>query len=229
MGRNMDQRRRSANLALIAAAIAGVTYLAADHLPLPQAAELAWKGSGVGFLALYAGLSARNTDGRLICAVMALGAAGDVLLGLWGLVAGGAVFLAGHLTAVGLYLRNRRGALGPTDWLMGAGIVAGTVVTAFLLPADRAGAPGVAVYALGLSLMATGAWISRFPRAWVGLGAMMFVASDLLLFARAGPLHGSGWVGPAIWSLYFGGQALICIGVVRALTRDRVGFDSAQT
>ena len=214
----MDRHATAPSLSLAAAIIGGVSYLAASHLALSQPAELAWKGSGVGFLALYAGLFARSADGRLICAVMALGAAGDVLLGLSGLVVGGAAFLLGHLTAVGLYLRNRRGTLSPTDLLMAAVIVAGTVTTAFLLPADRAGAPGVAIYALGLSAMAASAWISRFPRAWVGLGALMFVASDLLLFARAGPLHGAGWVSPAIWGLYFVGQALICTGVVRALT-----------
>jgi uncharacterized membrane protein YhhN len=48
----------------------------------------------------------------------------------------------------------------------------------------------------------------------------MFVVSDLLIFARAGPLAGSGWwLGFAIWGLYFAGQALVCAGVVRELAR----------
>jgi len=70
--------------------------------------------------------------------------------------------------------------------------------------------------------MAASAWLSRFPRRQVALGAAMFVASDLLIFARMGPLAGvaPGWVGFAVWGLYFAGQALVCVGVVRALTRN---------
>jgi uncharacterized membrane protein YhhN len=87
------------------------------------------------------------------------------------------------------------------------------------LPSDRAGAPAVALYALGLAAMAAFAWLSRFPRYRVGIGALMFVVSDLLIFARSGPLHGQEWVGYAIWTLYFGGQLLIVLGVTRTLEK----------
>jgi uncharacterized membrane protein YhhN len=65
--------------------------------------------------------------------------------------------------------------------------------------------------------MAALAWKSRFSRQWVGIGALMFVVSDLLIFARSGPLEGQAWVGYAIWTLYFGGQLLIVLGVTRTL------------
>ena len=225
MGRN----NTAAKLALAGAVIAGVSYLAADRLALPPAASLAWKGAGVGLLALYAGLLARSVDGWLICAVMALGAAGDVLLGPAGFVVGGGAFLIGHLVAIVLYRRNGRSGLGRPDWLLAAAFVAAVVATAFRLPADRAGAPGVAVYALGLSCMAASAWLSRFRRNRVAMGALMFVASDLLIFARMGPLAGAGWwLGFAIWGLYFAGQALVCVGVVRGLAMPR-GPGTANT
>ena len=80
---------------------------------------------------------------------------------------------------------------------------------------DRASAPGVAVYAAGLAAMAASAWLSRFPRHQVALGAVMFLASDLLIFARSGPLAGAAWLGLAIWGLYFAGQALIATSVAR--------------
>lgn len=208
-----------ARLALAGALIGGVSYLAADHLALSQTASLAWKGSGVGLLALYAALSARSLDGWLIAAVMALGAAGDVLLGAAGFVVGGGAFLLGHLVAIGLYLKTRRPDLAVGDRLFALALIPAVVAAAFLLPADRSAAVGVAVYALGLSAMAASAWVSQFPRR-VALGALMFVASDLLIFARSGPLAGgAAWVGFAIWSLYFAGQALICLGVVRTLRR----------
>lgn len=209
---HMDQRTRLANLALIAALIGGASYLAADYLPLAQAAQLAWKGSGVGFLALYAALCARDLDGWLLTAVMALGTAGDVVLNRFGLTAGGAVFFAGHLVAIGLYLRNRRAALSRQDVISAALLVPLVAVAAFRLTLNL----GAAVYAAGLGAMAATAQLSRFPRSWVGVGALLFMASDLLLFARGGLLAGAAWTGPAVWSLYFAGQALICVGVVRS-------------
>ncbi len=210
----------AARLALTAALVAGVTYLAADQLSLSPAASLAWKGSGVGLLAVFAALSARNLNGWLIVAVMILGAAGDVLLGASGFVVGGGAFLAGHLVAMALYLRNRRSGLRWQEGILAAAFIGAVVATAYGLPADRAGAPGVALYAVGLSSMAVSAWISRFPRNRVGVGALMFLASDLLIFARAGPLAGAHWVGFWVWSLYFLGQVLICVGVISALKRD---------
>jgi uncharacterized membrane protein YhhN len=215
----MERGEIAARLALAAAVVGGVSYLAADHMALSAAVSLAWKGSGVSLLALYAALNARTPDGWLICAVMAFGAAGDVLLGAAGFVVGGGAFLVGHLIAIALYLRNRRAELGRPAWLAAAALVVATVTTAFLLPTDRSGAPGVAVYATGLACMAAAAWLSRFPRS-VALGATMFLASDLLIFARSGPLPGGALVGFAVWSLYFAGQALVCVGVVRTLSRD---------
>jgi len=208
---------RMARLVLAAAILGGVSYVLSWSLHLPLAGSTAWKGSGVALLAVYAGLKARSLDGRLICVVMGFGALGDMLLEVLGLIPGALAFLAGHLVAIGLYLRNRRPAPGLSARLLAAVIVPVTVITAFLLPADRAGAPGVALYALGLSVMAATAWLSRFPRYQVGAGALMFLASDLLIFARSGPLHGATWVGLAIWSLYFGGQVLVCLGVTRTL------------
>lgn len=217
----MPQRDDPARWILIAALVGGVSYLASSSLPISAVASTAWKGSGVGLLALYAGWRARDRDGWLICAVMAFGALGDVLLEMAGLIVGAVAFLIGHLFAIALYLRNRRPALPRSQTLLALLIVPATVTTAFLLPADRAGAPGVAFYALGLSIMAATAWTSRFPRYRVGLGALMFVVSDLLIFASSGPLSDAAWVSPAIWVLYFGGQALICVGVTQALASRR--------
>ncbi len=212
-----------ATLVLAAAIVGGVSYVGSWRLHLPLAASTAWKGSGVALLAVYAGLKARRLDGWLICAVMGFGALGDMLIEALGLVAGALGFLVGHLIAIGLYWRNRRPGPSLSQRLLAVVIVPATVVTAFLLPADRTGAPGVAVYALGLSVMAATAWLSRFPRYRVGAGALMFAASDLLIFARAGPLQGAAWIGLAIWGLYFTGQTLICLGVTRALEGEPAG------
>lgn len=195
---------------------AGLSFMAGWDWDLPHAAMLAWKGAGVGLLALYAALRARTADDWWIAAVMALGALGDVLLDIK-LVYGALAFLAGHLLAIGLYWRNRRPRPTVTQTLLAVVLVPSTVVIAWLLPDDRAGAGPIALYALGLSLMAATAWISRFPRFRTGIGAQMFLVSDLLIFARQGPLHGQAWVGFAVWSLYYLGQLLIVLGVTQTL------------
>jgi uncharacterized membrane protein YhhN len=200
-------------LTFIAAILAGASYLVSGALALPPPAAVAWKGAGVALLALYAAQRARGLDGWLLVTVMAFGALGDMLIEVAGLVTGALAFLAGHLVAIALYLRHRRPDPSLSQRLLAIVLVPATVVTAWLLPADRAMASGIALYALGLSLMAATAWLSDFPRMRVGLGAVMFVASDLLIFARAGPLAHVAWVSLAIWVLYFAGQALICVGV----------------
>jgi uncharacterized membrane protein YhhN len=217
----MDAQGRLARGVLAAALTAGVSYAAASSLAVPEAADTAWKGAGVGLLAIYAGLRARGPDGWLLCAVMAFGALGDVLLEIGGLTTGALAFLAGHLVAIGLYLKNRRAHPTRSQLLLAACLVPATGLIAWLLPADRAAAPGVTLYALGLGLMAACAWISRFPRYRTGIGAVMFVASDLLIFARMGPLAGAPGIDLAVWGFYFFGQVLICLGVVGVLASDR--------
>lgn len=204
---------------LVAAMAAGASYPLSWLLPLEPTLAIAWKGAGVVLLAVYAALAGRGTDGRLLTAVMAFGAAGDVLLETSGLAVGAVAFFAGHLTAVWLYLRNRRAELVAPDIIPALTLAIGTPLLAWALPADRAGAPQAAVYALGLGAMAATAWLGRFPRRLTALGAVMFVASDELIFLRTGrPMEHALWMGLAVWGLYFAGQALIVIGVTRART-----------
>jgi uncharacterized membrane protein YhhN len=206
---------RIARLLFLAAVIAGAAYYATHWITLGPAAHVAVKGAGVGLLALWAALQARDTDGWLIAAALGLGALGDVLLETHGWTVGAIAFLAGHLTAATLYLRNRRGP----GWQAGV-IALAVVAAAWAMPADRAAAPGIALYAAGLGAMFGTAAISRFPQTIVGLGAALFVLSDLLIFARMGPMAGSPLPELLIWPTYFAGQALIAWGVARSLAHE---------
>jgi uncharacterized membrane protein YhhN len=202
----------AARWTLIASVIAGVSYVATWGLTLPPMVETAWKGAGVALLAVHAAVRAKSPDGWLLVAVMALGAAGDVLLETSGLTVGAIAFLLGHVVASGLYLRNRGPRL-PAQFLL----IPVVVVAAWLLPTDRAGAPGIALYSLFLAIMAATALMSRFQRRFVGLGALMFVVSDLLIFGRQGGLPDNLATGLAVWGLYYVGQLLICVGVSKGL------------
>ncbi len=213
----MDRNSLPARLVLLAALIGGTSYVWSWSQGLDDLTSTIWKGSGVGLLALYAGLKARNLQGWAITAIMALGALGDVLLEAAGLIIGAIAFLAGHLVAIWLYGRNQRPDLNPVKRILAFAVVPLTVGTAYVLSAGQGAGLGIPFYALGLSIMAAFALMSRFSPPWVGLGALMFVVSDLLIFARSGPLTGQAWVGLAVWGLYFGGQVLICLGVTRTL------------
>ncbi|NML05379.1 lysoplasmalogenase [Sphingomonas sp. G-3-2-10] len=198
----------------VLALIAGVSFYVTHWFPLDGAAGVAWKGAGVVLLALWAASQARNLDGWLITAVLALGALGDVLLETHGLIVGAVAFLAGHLVAVWLYARNRQG-----PWLQAIVIAVAVAAISFAIPDTRADAPGIAVYALGLGAMAGMAAISRFPRDLVALGALLFVISDLLIFSKLGFLKTSAIPGLLIWPTYFTGQAFIAWGVVTSLAK----------
>lgn len=208
----MANMSAAARWTLIASVIAGVSYVATWGLALPAPVETAWKGAGVALLAAHAAVRARSLDGWLLVGVMALGAAGDVLLEVAGLTVGAVAFLLGHLVATGLYLRHRGPRLAAQMALIPV-----VAVTAYLLPSDRATAPGIALYSLFLAIMATTALMSRFQRRLVGLGALMFVLSDLLIFARLGTLPDTLATGLAVWGLYYFGQLLICVGVAKDL------------
>jgi uncharacterized membrane protein YhhN len=202
----------AARWTLVASVIAGVSYVATWATELPPLVETAWKGAGVALLAAHAALRARSLDGWLLVAVMALGATGDVLLETHGLTVGAIAFLLGHVVASGLYLRHRRSAaLAPLV------LIPAVTAIAWMLPADRAAAPGIALYSVFLSVMAATALGSHFPHKTVGRGALMFVLSDLLIFARLGPLPDNLATGLAVWGLYYFGQMLICVGVARTL------------
>ncbi|MGH6781210.1 MAG: lysoplasmalogenase family protein [Sphingomonadaceae bacterium] len=206
---------------LIASLFFGLSYPLIWDLGWPVAATTAWKGAGVGLLALLAAVETRGKDGWLLAAALGLGALGDVLL-VGSMTMGALAFAIGHGIAIWLYLRNRRAALTSSQRMLALLVIPATVLIAWSLPADRAQAPGVAVYALFVAAMAAAAWTSRFPRYRTGIGAMMFVVSDLLIFARMGPLAGAAWAGLAIWLLYYVGQLLIWLGVRQGL-RGRFG------
>lgn len=215
----MKQSGSLSRLLLIAAVIAGASYLyvVATHMSGPLATT--WKGAGVGLLAVYAALQARSIDRWLIAVVMAFGALGDVLLDAVGMTAGAVAFILGHVTAIALYLRNRRSVLTLSQkWLATIVLPLGVLIAIWSVPFESR--PMIGIYTAFVAAMAAAAWISRFPRYRTGIGAMMFLVSDLLIFARMGSLAGIAWVGFGIWALYFGGQLLIVLGVTQRLAED---------
>jgi len=170
------------------------------------------KGAGVAFLALYAWRRTSGTDGLILVLVLALSAAADMVLEI-DFQAGGALFAASHLAAVVLYLRNRRDGATASQKLLGAALLIAAPAWTYVLTKD----PMVTLYAVLLGAMAATAWTSRFPRYRVGIGAILFVVSDWLIFSRLGTFDLAPLPDLLIWPLYFAGQLLIATGVVQTL------------
>ncbi len=62
--------------------------------------------------------------------------------------------------------------------------------------------------------MAGMAWISRFPRYQTGIGVLLFLLSDLMIFTGIGSTPESALPRMSIWVVYYTAQLLIALGVV---------------
>lgn len=205
---------------LFASMIASISYFFFRDNDLRGDLLIAWKGAAVACLAVYATRRARNSDGWLLVAVLTLGALGDMVLEV-DMVAGGALFALGHLVAIALFVRSPRERRTGTQWSAALALLIGTPTVAALLTLPDPRWPMAASYAAIVGAMAASAWLSRFPRYRVGIGTVLFVISDLLIFAREGhhvPEAVTWWT---IWPLYYAGQFLIATGVVWTLRAGR--------
>ena len=198
----------------------GISFFVAVYLRLDGPAIWAWKTSGVGLLAVWAAANAREKNGWLIAAVLGFGALGDYLLDAKGLIVGASAFAVGHVVAIILYLTNRRAQMTPSQRLLGWLTMPATLVIVWAMLSPAAGWWHAAVYSLFVAAMAAAAWTSRFPRYRTGIGAMMFLASDLFIFAGEGAVLSKDVTMWLVWPLYFAGQALIAWGVVSTLSRE---------
>ncbi|MEI4507808.1 lysoplasmalogenase [Sphingopyxis sp. CCNWLW253] len=201
----------------------GISFFVAVFLRLDGPAIWAWKTSGVGLLAVWAAVNARGKNGWLIAAALGFGALGDYLLDAKGLEVGAVAFVVGHVIAITLYLMNRRAQMTPSQRLLGWLAMPATLAIVWGMLSPAPGWWHAAVYSLFVAAMAAAAWTSRFPRYRTGMGAMMFLASDLFIFAGEGGVLSKDVTMWLVWPLYFAGQALIAWGVVGTLAKEARG------
>jgi len=215
MSRRALAEKRPLVFASIAAALA-FYYLRVG--PWPEAYLIPLKGSAVALLAAYLWLRHSSPDARLMAWAFGAASLGDMAIEIDRAI-GALLFFLYHVLALGVYLRNRRPSLSPSQKWAVAAMLLLTPMIAWFMPAERAQAPATALYALALGAMAAGAWASVFPRYRVGSGAALFLLSDLLLFAEMGPLQGSNVPQILAWPIYYLGQLLIAVGVAQTLRK----------
>lgn len=197
---------------LLASVAAAVAYYFLWNNPIGGLWLILIKGAGVGLLAVYAFYRTKGTDGLILVIALALSAAADMALELYFEI-GGALFAASHVAAIILYMRNRRQHTSASQKGLAAALLVGAPAISYLLSGQWL----IGVYAITLGAMASAAWMSRFPRYRVGMGAVLFVLSDWLIFSRMGPFMLDPLPDLLIWPLYYGGQLMIATGVVQTL------------
>jgi len=201
---------------LMVGLIAGIAYYFLSGDANESIWQILLKGAGVGLLAVYAFQRTSGVDGAILTLALALSAAADMVLVIRFEV-GGALFFASHVVAIFLYLRNRRSETTPSQKLCAAALFLGTPAVSYLL----SGRADIALYSASLGAMAAAAWMSRFPRYRVGLGAVLFIISDWLIFSRMGALNLAPVPDLLVWPTYFAAQIMIATGVVQTLRGER--------
>lgn len=203
---------------LLLSVVAALAFYYLQATNLPELYLIPIKGFAVGFLAIYAYLRHQSGDSHRLALAMAVAALADMAIE-FDLRAGAAVFFVFHMLAVSVFMKHSRGKLhGNDQWIFLAILILPPLI-GYFLPYDRDLAWAVTIYAVALSLMASSAWMSDFPRMRVAAGGLLFVISDLLIFAEMGPLSGSAVPEYLVWPIYYLGQFLITVGVVTTLRK----------
>ena len=207
---------------LLAGMIAAVAFYLLRDNPIGEVWLIGLKGLGVACLAAYAMRRGVGPDAQILAAVMLFGALGDMGIE-FDFALGGGLFFASHVIAIWLYLRNPRANPVSTQKALAVALLLGTPLVSWFLSRDVT----VALYGLSLGGMAACAWMSRFPRYQVGIGAVLFVISDFLIFSRLGSFDLGYLPYYLIWPLYFVGQFMIATGVVQTLRGEHPGHAKA--
>ena len=216
MGQDLAHKRPY----LLGSLFAGISFPATWlFLPLDGGLfAMIWKMAAVGLLVPFALRRHHKGEFVLLATMLAFYALGDGLIEL-SMVAGAVAFAVGHVVAIIIYFRHRRVSPVFSQKLLAVTILLATPVIAYFLPENLDEGMQVAAYSVILAAMVTMAWSSNFPRYRVGIGAILFVISDLLIFAELGPLANSEWSGIAIWYLYYFGVLMIAVGVAQTLVK----------
>lgn len=192
----------------------GIGYMLPIVQSLPGAYLVAWKMAAAAFLVPYVLRRHNAGDFVTLGCFLALCSIGDGLIE-FSLEAGGAAFGLAHIVAIWLFSRHRRLNISVSQKALALTIFIATPIIAYGLAGKLP-----AVYALLLSTMAAMAWSSNFPRYRVGIGAVLFVISDLLIFARqAGHFSDLPVADYIIWYGYYTALLLIAIGVTQTMMK----------
>jgi len=201
------------------ASAAAVGWWALESGPDRPTWALALKVAAVLPLAAYVlpgrGRDATRWGGALVGAALVAHSAGDLLIEAGPFLAALAAFAAGHALYAVAFLpaRARWEAVGGGAKLrLGLlALAAGLLLPRLLASAPPELGPAIVGYALVLLAMAGLAQVARRGQPLLALGALAYVAADLLLAWHlfVTPLATARGL---VWPLYWGGQAAVALG-----------------
>ncbi len=180
---------------------------------------------GICIFMLFMMALTRGTDkgfdgGTKFLLMLALlsGTAGDALLEApWedAFLMGLGAFLVGHVFYIMLVLNNKDAKAPPANKLL-VGLVWIAVIANFIIMFMQQAEITLPIiaYSLILATMASTAILSRFNLFYVGIGAILFMVSDMIL-GLAMFIDIPSWMGNVVWATYFPAQALLTLGICR--------------
>ncbi len=199
---------------LLGLAAAILYYFVTDDA-LGEVWQIAIKFVSIAALACYAFYRHSSMDAKILSGVLVLAAFGHALMELYALWAGIAFFMS-YCAAIALYMRHRRANPVASQVAFAIALLIATPLLGWLFTKDS----GVFADTLILGGMGFAAWLSAFSRYRVGIGAVMIVIAELLLFWQAGALDNGGAVAWAYWPLVYAGHFLIATGVIQTLRHE---------
>lgn len=215
----MDQDLAHRRPFLFISLIVAISYPISFYINMPDLVLVAWKMAAVGCLALYALRNHHHGNFLILAAFLAFYALGDGLVEFdlnWGAIA----FATGHIIAIYLFNRYRRPKLSPSQigLTLAIPIIVPFIAWAIVRSPTESGFDA-ALYIFLLAVMAAMAWSSSFPRYRTGLGAILFIVSDLLLFSRFKIGDDNIILNLSVWYSYYFGVFLITTGIVQTLRK----------
>ena len=188
----------------------GVAFEELAAIPKPLIVTM--KGLFTFLLALSVSLSGKSRARFWISIALVLSAIGDVLLVTAGPVAGGLLFAIAHTTAGYAYFSQRQNNVTSLRWIAALSVPAIAVAASYFVLEGTKQPILMSLFPLLSGTMAALAIVSRFPLWLSGLGAAIFVQSDVLFLANLGILNGNGKLGFLTWAAYAIGYAMVARG-----------------
>lgn len=188
---------------------------------LPKPLIVATKGLFSVLLAISVFAARKGLASQMVGTALAISAVGDMLLVTVGSAAGGLAFAIAHLVAGYAYATNRRENNTAALWIAASAVPLIAVISSYLMLRGSDQNILISLFPLLSASMAALAILSRFPLWLSGLGAAIFVASDVLFLADLGILRRSGEWGFLTWASYAVGYAMVARGAAFFGTNDR--------
>lgn len=187
---------------------------------LPKPLIVATKGLFSILLAISVFAARKGLASQMVGTALAISAVGDMLLVTVGSAAGGLTFAIAHVLAGYAYAKNRRESNPAALWIAASAVPLIAVVSSYLVLHGSDQNILMSLFPLISGSMAALAILSRFPLWLSGLGAAIFVASDVLFLADLGVLQHSGEWGFLTWASYAVGYAMVARGAASFSTTE---------